>query len=45
MKFDGLHLKKADDLEIIIYVDVSYGGERSRLQSGVIMTFWNQLVG
>ena len=29
-KFDGLHLKKADNLEIRIYADGSYGGEESR---------------
>jgi len=44
-KFDGLHLKKADDLEIRIYADASYGGEEYRLQSGVMMTLGNQLVG
>jgi len=44
-KFDGLHLKKADDLEIRIYVDASYGGEKSRSQSGVMMTLGNPLLG
>jgi len=44
-KFDGLHLKKADNLEIRIYVDASYGGEESRSQSGVMMTLGNQLIG
>jgi len=29
-KFDGLYLKKANDLEIRIYADASYGGEESR---------------
>jgi len=44
-KFDGLHLKKADDLEIRIYADASYGGEESRSQSCVMITLGNQLVG
>jgi len=43
-KLDGLHLKKADDLEIRMYADASYGGEESRSQSGVMMTLGNQLV-
>ena len=42
---DGLTLKKAEDLEVRIYADAAYGGEKSRSQTGALMTLENQLVG
>lgn len=44
-KTEGLILRKADDLEVWIYSDAAYGGQKSRSQTGALMTVGNQLVG
>jgi len=44
-KHEGITLRKAADLHIRIYADVSYGGEGARSQTGVLTTLGNQAIG
>jgi hypothetical protein len=42
---DGITLRKAEDLQIRIYSDASYGAEGAQSQTGVLMTLEKQAIG
>ena len=44
-KSGGIILCKPRELNLVVYADASYGGETSRLQSGVLLTLGDQPVG
>ena len=45
IRYDGLKLRKPENLDITIYTDAVYGGEEVRSQTGVMVTISKQLVG
>ena len=42
---EGIILRKAKGLHLRIYVDISYGGEGARSQTGVLLTLGKQAIG
>ena len=42
---DGIILRKPHDLKLTAYADASYGGPKSRSQTGVLLTLGNQPIG
>ena len=44
-KNEGIILRKPENLLVKVYADASYGGEKARSQSGVIVTLGKQAIG